>query len=258
MTIIEAPEAFEASVEDDGDEGRDGDGDPATASGDAGAVAVVVEDAAVVPSDLTGIAVLAGAGAPDEVQGVDPAYAVEAPGAVPPAGPETAPEPADATVTDPAYLVEDTGPDGPPVETAPAGSLAAAVADHLAGDGVPAAEPDGHTEAAQAVLDVLRASGWSDSAETTALKAEVERLRELLDMVVRDHRARVATAVNGQHQQAYWLVPLLRAAHGVAFGTLGAKVHLRTAVQDVPPDVLASAGLRIDDSGPLPEPDPRA
>jgi hypothetical protein len=32
----------------------------------------------------------------------------------------------------------------------------------------------------------------------------------------------------------------------VAFGSLGAKVALRTAVQDVPPEVLASAGLRID------------
>ena len=155
--------------------------------------------------------------------------------------------------TDTAYLVEETGPDGPPVETAPAGSLAAVVADHLAGPAPDGGITGSHAEAAQAVLDVLRASGWSDSAETAALRAEVERLRELLDMVVRDHRARVATAANGQDEQAHWLVPLLRAAHGVAFGTLGAKVHLRTAVQDVPPDVLASAGLRIDDSGPLPE-----
>jgi hypothetical protein len=43
---------------------------------------------------------------------------------------------------------------------------------------------------------------------------------------------------------------LLRAAHGVAFGSLGAKVALRTAVQQVPADVLASAGLRLDDHGP--------
>ena len=49
-----------------------------------------------------------------------------------------------------------------------------------------------------------------------------------------------------QNQQLHWLVPLLRASHGVAFGSLGAKVALRTAVQGVPPDVLASAGLRID------------
>ena len=49
-----------------------------------------------------------------------------------------------------------------------------------------------------------------------------------------------------ENQQLHWLVPLLRAAHGVAFGSLGAKVALRTAVQEVPPEVLAQAGLRID------------
>jgi hypothetical protein len=81
------------------------------------------------------------------------------------------------------------------------------------------------------------------------------RLRELLAEVIRDHRARVASMAGFENQQLHWLVPLLRAAHGVSFGTLGAKVHLRTAVQDVPPEVLASAGLRIDDSGPIPEPD---
>jgi hypothetical protein len=49
-----------------------------------------------------------------------------------------------------------------------------------------------------------------------------------------------------ENQQLHWLVPLLRAAHGVAFGSLGAKVALRTAVLDVPPEVLSSAGVRID------------
>jgi hypothetical protein len=96
------------------------------------------------------------------------------------------------------------------------------------------------------VLDVLRASGWADATEAAALRAEATRLRELLAEVIRDHRAREASAAGGQNQQLYWLVPLLRAAHGVAFGSLGAKVALRTAVQEVPPDVLASAGLRID------------
>ncbi len=100
--------------------------------------------------------------------------------------------------------------------------------------------------AAAAVLDVLRASGWADATEATELRAEATRLRELLAEVIRDHRAREASAAGGQNQQLYWLVPLLRAAHGVAFGSLGAKVALRTAVQEVPPEVLASAGLRID------------
>lgn len=183
--------------------------------------------------------------------GVDPAYAVD-PG--PAADPRLGADAADAGSTDAAYLVDETGPDGPP-QADPPGSLAAVVAEHLAGPPPDGQLPDTRSDAAQAVLDVLRASGWSDTTETAELKAEVERLRELLDMVVRDHRARVATAANGQHEQAHWLVPLLRAAHGVAFGTLGAKVHLRTAVQDVPPDVLASAGLRIDDAGPAPAPE---
>jgi hypothetical protein len=96
------------------------------------------------------------------------------------------------------------------------------------------------------VLDVLRAAGWADAAETAELRAEATRLRELLAEVIRDHRAREASAAGVENQQLYWLVPLLRAAHGVAFGSLGAKVALRTAVQEVPPEVLASAGLRID------------
>lgn len=100
--------------------------------------------------------------------------------------------------------------------------------------------------AATAVLDVLRASGWADAEEARGLRAEADRLRELLDLVVRDHRAREATAAGLETQQHYWLVPLLRAAHGVAFGSLGAKVALRTAVQEVPEHILHNAGLRID------------
>ena len=111
--------------------------------------------------------------------------------------------------------------------------------------GVDAGAVDSPHFAAAAVLDVLRASGWADAAEAGQLRAEVVRLRELLDLVIRDHRAREASAAGMENQQLYWLVPLLRAAHGVAFGTLGAKVHLRTAVQEVPPAVLASAGLSI-------------
>jgi hypothetical protein len=105
---------------------------------------------------------------------------------------------------------------------------------------------DGTRFAATAVLDVLRASGWADADEARQLRAEADRLRELLDLVVRDHRAREASAAGLESQQHYWLLPLLRAAHGVAFGSLGAKVALRTAVQDVPEHILASAGLRID------------
>lgn len=119
--------------------------------------------------------------------------------------------------------------------------------DHLTGTGDGAADPaDPAHFAAAAVLDVLRASGWADTVDAGRLRAEVERLRELLDLVVRDHRAREASAAGVENQQLYWLVPLLRAAHGVAFGSLGAKVSLRTAMQEVPADVLASAGLRID------------
>jgi len=109
---------------------------------------------------------------------------------------------------------------------------------------IPLSRPDLGEAEEQAVLDVLRAAGWADAADAAELRAEAERLRELLNMVVRDHRAREASAAG--NQQLSWLVPLLRAAHGVAFGTLGAKVALRTAVQEVPPDVLAQAGLRID------------
>ena len=111
------------------------------------------------------------------------------------------------------------------------------------GDGV---EADPAEFAAAAVLDVLRASGWADAAEAAELRAEATRTRELLSEVIRDHRAREASAVGVENQQLHWLVPLLRAAHGVAFGSLGAKVALRTAVQEVPPEVLAQAGLRID------------
>ena len=236
MTIIEAPRELDAV--DEGVEGDEG-GRPG---------AVEVAEGKPEP-DLAAAEIVQGS---EDGHGVDPAYFVDGSVAVPAAGPDAEPQPADGTLTDAAYLVEDTGPDGPPIDTAPPGSLAAAVAEHLAGQ-VP--EPDGRGEAAQAVLDVLRASGWSDTGETQALQAEVTRLRELLDMVIRDHRARVASDATGHAEQAHWLVPLLRAAHGVSFGTLGAKVHLRTAVQDVPPEVLSSAGLRIDDSGPIPEPD---
>jgi hypothetical protein len=112
----------------------------------------------------------------------------------------------------------------------------------------PAPEPatDAGRFAAGAVLDVLRASGWADADEAQRLRAEADRLRELLDLVVRDHRAREASAAGLESQQHHWLIPLLRAAHGVAFGSLGAKVALRTAVQEVPERILASAGLRID------------
>ena len=100
--------------------------------------------------------------------------------------------------------------------------------------------------AATAVLDVLRASGWADAEEADRLRGEADRLRELLDLVVRDHRARVASAAGLESQQHHWLIPLVRAAHGVAFGSLGAKVALRTAVQEVPENILATAGLHID------------
>jgi hypothetical protein len=247
MTIIEAPrelDAVDEEVEGDADGSRPAVDEVELADGEA-----VLDLAPAPPVDDT---VVQGS---EDGHGVDPAYVVEAHAAVPAAEPEAAPELPDGTLTDAAYLVEDTGPDGPPVDTAPPGSLAAAVADHLAGR-VP--DPaDGRSESAQAVLDVLRAAGWSDAGETQVLQAEVTRLRELLDMVVRDHRVRVANDASGHAEQAHWLVPLLRAAHGVSFGTLGAKVHLRTAVQDVPPEVLSSAGLRIDDSGPMPEPEYR-
>lgn len=137
---------------------------------------------------------------------------------------------------------DDVVGDGPvPDET-----VAAEVADRLGAVVGEDVESDPAEFAAAAVLDVLRASGWADAAEAAELRAEAERTRELLNMVVRDHRAREASAAGTENQQLYWLVPLLRAAHGVAFGSLGAKVALRTAVQDVPPEVLLQAGLRID------------
>ena len=152
--------------------------------------------------------------------------------------------------------------DSDPVEDASAAGPVAAepAADEIVAEEIVAAEvaaqlgtvvgddPDADPAefAAAAVLDVLRASGWADAAEASELRAEVARTKELLNMVVRDHRAREASAAGSVNQQLHWLVPLLRAAHGVAFGSLGAKVALRTAVQDVPPDVLLQAGLRID------------
>ncbi len=124
--------------------------------------------------------------------------------------------------------------------------VAAEVAEQLGSVVGEDVEADPAEFAAAAVLDVLRAAGWADATEAAELRVEATRMRELLSEVIRDHRARAATAAGGQNQQLYWLVPLLRAAHGVAFGSLGAKVALRTAVQEVPPDVLATAGLRID------------
>jgi hypothetical protein len=124
--------------------------------------------------------------------------------------------------------------------------LAAEVAEQLGSVVGEDVQADPAEFAAAAVLDVLRASGWADAAEASVLRAEATRLRELLSEVIRDHRAREASAAGVENQQLHWLVPLLRASHGVAFGSLGAKVALRTAVQGVPPEVLASAGLRID------------
>ncbi|HZB49572.1 MAG TPA: hypothetical protein VE547_10805, partial [Mycobacteriales bacterium] len=134
--------------------------------------------------------------------------------------------------------VDEPGDEGEPVPD-PVGTVAEVLE--------PGDQPDDPSRfAAAAVLDVLRASGWADAEEARSLRVEADRLRELLDLVVRDHRARQASAAGLESQQHYWLVPLLRAAHGVAFGSLGAKVALRTAVQEVPEQVLASAGLRID------------
>jgi hypothetical protein len=115
----------------------------------------------------------------------------------------------------------------------------------LLAQGTPGGTGDRARFAAGAVLDVLRAAGWMDAAAAARLGSEAERMRELLDMVVRDHRAREATAADVESRQLHWLVPLLRAAHGVAFGTLGAKVVLRTAMYEVPPHLLASAGVRL-------------
>ncbi len=142
---------------------------------------------------------------------------------------------------EPVDLGEPREPEELPVTTAERPDVVGEVEEILE----PAGDPDRST-AATAVLDVLRATGWADADEARELRDEADRLRELLDLVVRDHRAREASAVGLETQQHYWLIPLLRAAHGVAFGSLGAKVALRTAVQDVPEHILATAGLRID------------
>src|SRR6266568_861269 len=76
---------------------------------------------------------------------------------------------------------------------------------------------------AAAVLDVLRASGWIDAQQAQDLHRELERLRELLNQVVRDHRAREADAAADQLRQRHWLIPLLLAADGMEQGTLEAK-----------------------------------
>ena len=155
---------------------------------------------------------------------------------------EAAPVEVGAVEAAPVEVAVDGAGDGP----VPDEVVAAEVAGRLGAVVGEDVEADPAEFAAAAVLDVLRASGWADAAEAAELRAEAERTRELLNMVVRDHRAREASAAGTENQQLYWLVPLLRAAHGVAFGSLGAKVALRTAVQDVPPEVLAQAGLRID------------
>jgi hypothetical protein len=139
-----------------------------------------------------------------------------------------------------------SGPAGDPDGPVPDEVVASEVAERLGAVVGEDVEPDPAEFAAAAVLDVLRASGWADATEAAELRAEATRTKELLNMVVRDHRAREASMAGTENQQLHWLVPLLRAAHGVAFGSLGAKVALRTAVQDVPPEVLAQAGLRID------------
>ncbi len=136
-------------------------------------------------------------------------------------------------------------------------SVLDAVEAHLAGQAateaaMEATTANGPTErrsraTAVVILDVLRASGWVDPHQADQLRHELERLRELLDLVVRDHRAREAVAAQGLTQQwGDWLVPLLRAAHGMEQGTLEAKAALRTAVHQVPAEVLSSAGLRPD------------
>jgi hypothetical protein len=191
--------------------------------------------------DATGSAALDPGADPGTDPGIDAAQ-VEAAGTL--AGPDETGddlgEPVDAGTTDPAEGIDD-GPAPLPAE-----DVAIDVAEQLGAVVGEDVEADPAEFAAAAVLDVLRAAGWADSTEAAELKAEATRLRELLAEVIRDHRAREASAAGGQNQQLYWLVPLLRAAHGVAFGSLGAKVALRTAVQEVPPDVLALAGLRID------------
>ncbi len=108
------------------------------------------------------------------------------------------------------------------------------------------APDDPGRSAAAVVLDVLRASGWVDPQEALQMRQEAQRLHDLLDLVVRDHRAREAVAAVGEMQQRDWLVPLLRAAAGIEQGTLEAKAALRATLLQVPAEVLASAGLRPD------------
>jgi hypothetical protein len=139
-------------------------------------------------------------------------------------------------------------------EATASASLVDAVEAHLAaqavaGNGVPAGGLDdavdsGSRATAAAVLDILRASGWVDASEAGELRRELDRLRELLDLVVRDHRAREADAAEEQVRQRDWLIPLLRAADGMEQGTLEAKATLRAAVLQVPADLLQAAGLR--------------
>src|SRR5512133_920276 len=61
---------------------------------------------------------------------------------------------------------------------------------------------------ASAVLEVLRASGWIDTQEAERLRQEAARLRELLDLMIRDHRTREAVAAVDETRQRNWLFPL--------------------------------------------------
>jgi hypothetical protein len=180
---------------------------------------------------------------------------VAAPDGADPTGGHAAGEHADGTApgahadgTAPGAHADGRAPGAHPDGTAPTGAQPAEDRPEVTAEGQAVLEPTGEAGrfAATAVLDVLRASGWADADEAQRLRAEADRLRELLDLVVRDHRAREASAAGLESQQHHWLIPLLRAAHGVAFGSLGAKVALRTAVQDVPGRILSLAGLRLD------------
>jgi hypothetical protein len=263
------PDAATASTED----GPELHADPDVAAGEATQVPVggapegsteVAADPPAGPDPVGGTAEVPRAEVPSaEVPSAEIPRAEVPPAAGAPAGDapaDAAPEPVESL---------DGSPDGSPdgavdhaaelvtemLDGAAAGPAPAVVPDEVAAAGVAdtlrpvlggETQVDPADFAAAAVLDVLRAAGWADSAEASELRAEAERTRELLTMVVRDHRAREASAAGSENQQLYWLVPLLRAAHGVAFGSLGAKVALRTAIQEVPPEVLAQAGLRID------------
>jgi hypothetical protein len=145
-----------------------------------------------------------------------------------------------ADVTLPASIVD-------AVEAHLAEQAAVEAAERAAGNGP--VDHRGRSTAA-VILDVLRASGWIDPQEGEDLRKEADRLRELLNQVVRDHRAREAEAALIQAQQLDWLVPLVRAAHGMEQGTLEAKAALRQAVQHVPADVLKAAGLGPDGADP--------